>query len=714
MSVALLQQWRNRVRRRRAAIVLASGLPMLVPVLVVLALHSPPAIVLAGLLLIVALLTWQLLRALRPIDTQWVARRFETALPLLEDSTDLLLSPAGELSPLQRLQRERIRARLDALRPPELRPPWPWRRIALGVLAGAVILSALPFWPQAGTHEETAAGSSTTDHAAPATATRITVGTLDVESPAYTGLSSRHETGLETEAVEGSRLRWAIRLDPQPKAAALVFLDGSRLLLAEQGGQWVAERTLSESLLYRIAVESSLPLAEDRLYRLDATVDHAPEIRVIEPDRTLNQVSDGQRVWSLDFEVADDFGLGDARLRLTLAQGSGEQVTVNERSLALTAERGGSARHRRYRHRIAIDRLGMAAGDDLIVRLEIADNRQPKPNIARSAGYILRWPSDLSAPSEGVEGIVQKVLPAYFRSQRQIIIDTEALIGERASLDAEAFLSKSDSIGVDQKILRLRYGQFLGEEFESGRAEAHADEKHVDGQKPDQADALAGDHNHEDGNQPTAGFGRADDILAEYGHTHDHAEAATLLDPETKKILKSALAEMWQAELHLRQGAPAKALPYENRALGFIKQVQQSTRIYLARVGLELPPVDESRRLSGERAGLRDPRGVLVAARVEEQPLIDAYKALQAGDVPEFEALEGWLRERGKRLPDALGLIAAADALRREPACTSCRRQLLDRLWAALPTPATGSRLRAEPDALGRRYLGLLDGEAQP
>ncbi|SFN65996.1 DUF4175 family protein [Dokdonella immobilis] len=714
MSVALLQQWRNRVRRRRAAIVLASGLPVLVSVLVVLALHSPPAMALVGLLLIVALLTWQLRRALRLIDMQWVARRFETALPLLEDSTDLLLSPAGELSPLQRLQRERIRARLDAVRPPELRPPWPWRRIALGVLVGAVILSALPFWPQAGTNEETAAGSSTTDHAAPATATRITVGTLEVESPAYTGLAPRHETGLETEAVEGSTLRWAIRLDPQPKAAALVFLDGTRLALAEQGGQWVAERTLSESVLYRIAVESPLPLAEDRLYRLDATVDHAPEIRVIEPDRTLNQVSDGQRVWSLDFEVADDFGLGDARLRLTLAQGSGEQVTVNERSLALTAEQGGSARHRRYRHRIAIDRLGMAAGDDLIVRLEIADNRQPKPNIARSAGYILRWPSDLSAPSEGVEGIVQKVLPAYFRSQRQIIIDTEALIGERASLDADAFLSKSDSIGVDQKILRLRYGQFLGEEFESGRAEAHADEKHDDGQEPDQADALAGDHNHEDGKQPTAGFGRADDILAEYGHTHDHAEAATLLDPETKKILKSALAEMWQAELHLRQGAPAKALPYENRALGFIKQVQQSTRIYLARVGLELPPVDESRRLSGERAGLRDPRGVLVAARVEEQPLIDAYKALQAGDVPEFEALEGWLRERGKRLPDALGLIAAADALRREPACTSCRRQLLDRLWAALPTPATGSRLRAEPDALGRRYLGLLDGEAQP
>lgn len=710
----MLRQSRNRVRRRRAAIVLASSLPALVPALLVLALHGPLPMALAGLLLAVVVLAWLLHRALRPIDVQWVARRFETAVPLLEDSTDLLVTRADDESPLQRLQRERIGARLDAMPLPELRPQWPGRRIALGVLVGVAILLLLPFWPQAGNHEQVDSGLPRADLPAPATAILIAGGTLDVEAPPYTGLAPRHEAGFETKAVEGSKLRWTIRFDPQPKAATLVFLDGSRQPLAEQGGQWTAERTLAESVLYRIVPESTLPLAEDRLYRLDASVDHAPEIRVIEPQRTLNQVSDGQRVWPLDFEVDDDFGLGDARLRLTLAQGSGEQVTVSERSLTLGAEQGGSARHRRYRHRIVIDRLGMAAGDDLIVRLEVADNRQPKPNTARSAGYILRWPSDLSAPSEGVEGIVQKVLPAYFRSQRQIIIDTEALIGERASLAADTFLSKSDSIGVDQKILRLRYGQFLGEEFESGRVEARAAEAHDDGHKPDQADALAGEHGHEGASEPAAGFGRADDVLAEYGHTHDHAEAATLLDPETKKILKSALAEMWQAELHLRQGAPAKALPYENRALAFIKQVQQSTRIYLARVGLELPPVDESRRLSGERAGLRDPRGVLAMASAEEQPLIDAYRALQDGGLPEFEAFEAWLRDRGKRLPDALGLIAAADALKREPACAICRRQLLDRLWAALPTPAAGTWQRAEPDPAGRQYLDVLAGEAQP
>ena len=69
---------------------------------------------------------------------------------------------------------------------------------------------------------------------------------------------------------------------------------------------------------------------------------------------------------------------------------------------------------------------------------------------------------------------MQKTLPAYFRSQRQIIIDSEALLAERAALDEAKFLARADAIGVDQKILRLRYGQFLGEESE-GHGGGHGD-----------------------------------------------------------------------------------------------------------------------------------------------------------------------------------------------------------------------------------------------
>ena len=51
-------------------------------------------------------------------------------------------------------------------------------------------------------------------------------------------------------------------------------------------------------------------------------------------------------------------------------------------------------------------------------------------------------------------------------------------------------------------------------------------------------------------------------------------------------------------------GKPREALPHEYRALRLIKQVQQASRIYLARVGLEQAPVDMARRLNGKREGI--------------------------------------------------------------------------------------------------------------
>ena len=94
-------------------------------------------------------------------------------------------------------------------------------------------------------------------------------------------------------------------------------------------------------------------------------------------------------------------------------------------------------------------------GDDVIVRLAVSDNRQPQANTTRSASFILRWPPESASDSVGMEGIVERTMPAYFRSQRQIIIDTENLIAEQPKLDADAVLARSDGIGVDQKILRL-------------------------------------------------------------------------------------------------------------------------------------------------------------------------------------------------------------------------------------------------------------------
>lgn len=717
MNGPVLNRLLRGMRWRRALIVLASCLPMITALWFVLGNYLPVPVVGAMIAGVFALVAGWLRHALVKLDASHAVRRLDASMPTLDDSSDLLLGVDASLSPLEQLQRQRVLERLALSALPDLRERWPWTRLALIVVVSACFASVSMI--RQGVDTQTTV-ESTAEVAGEqvATATSLKSIRLEIEPPAYTGLSSRIESSLDVEAAQDSILRWKLDFEPEPESANLHFHDGSTIELHREGDVWIAEIPLSQSILYRVVVSGAPPLEDDRLHRLDAVLDTPPVIHVVAPDKTLNQVEPGQQSWALDFEVSDDYGIGDATLGLTLAQGSGEQVTVSERSERLTAEKSGSARQKRFRRTLSLGSTGIAAGDDLIVQLSVRDLRRPTANLARSASYILRWPAEMASESEGVEGIVQKVLPAYFRSQRQIIIDTEALVAERAQLDADGFLARSDTIGVDQKILRLRYGQFLGEEFESGGGsgpERH--EEDDDGHKDEatQLDALPEGHSHDDGHDHgRAGFGIADDVLAEYGHTHDHAEAATLLDPETKKILKSALAEMWQAEMHLRMGEPAKALPFENRALGFIKQVQQASRIYLARVGLELPPVDESRRLSGKRDELRDPKGMLIPAAVDDAMLEETYAALSNGQAVDLAAFETWVRAHEASLGNALDLIAALDVLQREPACDECREALLDAVWPLLPIPPAATPLRVRPDDIGKKYLDGLDVEAQP
>jgi hypothetical protein len=554
----------------------------------------------------------------------------------------------------------------------------------------------------------------------PATATRIDRIRLDVAPPHYTRLPSRHESSLETHVAEGSRGAWRLRFAPDPNAASLVFHDGSRVELVRDGEDWAGERALAASTLYRIALDGAPPLEDDRLQRLDVVADRAPDVRVIEPEKSLTLLADGQRTWDLAFEAIDDYGIAAASLTITLAQGTGENIAFREETLALTGEDLDAAnpgRRERYRHTLDLAALGIARGDDVIVRLAVGDNREPEPNTTKSASFILRWPPESSSDSIGMEGLVQKTMPAYFRSQRQIIIDTENLIAEQPTLGDDALLARSDGIGVDQKILRLRYGQFLGEESETRSngvppgKDGKVEKNEADSGRADALTRREEEHEHGLG---TGKFGDAGTVTAEYGHTHDVAEAATLLDPETKAILKSALDAMWNAELHLRQGRPSEALPHENAALAYIKEVQQSSRIYLARVGLELPAIDESRRLSGDRKGASDRESPLAPAEIADSVALAAWKALDARATPDFEALERLGRTHQSASSDSLALLAAIDRVRRDTACDDCRRQLRELLWPLLPRPAAGIDARIAPDAPGRAYLETLhaSGEA--
>jgi hypothetical protein len=697
-------------RRRRLATALGFGVPAVVAIVVITARAWPGSSALAVGVLACAGLATGAFVALRGLDRDWVARRLDATWPDMEDSAALLARTAHPRSNLAHLQRARLERRLEDARTPDIRPPWPGRALAFVAGGAAIVVAGALLWPASGpgTRERAASNAVAGD----AAVTRLRHARIDISPPAYTAAEARSEALLDVRAPQGSRLRWHLRLDPQPASAALAFHDGTRVALARDGDEWTGEHTLEESVLYRIVAEGAPPLADPRLHRLDAIPDAAPEIRVTEPDRSLTLLDADARYQDFRIEVGDDHAVGDVRLSVTLAQGSGEAIRFSERSIELSAEDGGDARRKRYLERLDLGALGIGSGDDAIVRVIARDRREPEPNVARSAAFLLRWPAPPSEDSAAMEGIVQDTMPAYFRSQRQIILDSEALVAERATLDERAFLSRSDALGVDQKILRLRYGQFLGEEFETRGAPASAvhDEGHPLPGAPAPANATPPpDHDAEPALPATGGFGSAEGILAEYGHSHDHAEAATLLDEPTKAILRTALDNMWQAEGALRLGQPEAALPYEYRALAAIKQVQQSTRIYLARVGLELPTVDEQRRLSGDREGLSDRDAVLAASRPDAAIVAEVWSRLDGVAAPDWDAFTAWLGASGTRVADRLGIIAAIDEVRRNPACATCRESLRRLLWPLLPTPATAIELRERPDAVGRAYLDAID-----
>src|SRR5690606_20592372 len=114
--------------------------------------------------------------------------------------------------------------------------------------------------------------------------------------------------------------------------------------------------------------------------------------------------------------------------------------------------------------------------------------RFPEPNFSRSDTYFINYVDSTGVDEQELIGMAIHVMPEYFRSQRQIIIDTENLIATKKSKSEKEFNSTSNEIGSDQKLLRIRYGQYLGEENSDANAGSEA------------VDFLAGhdhDHSHE-------------------------------------------------------------------------------------------------------------------------------------------------------------------------------------------------------------------------
>ncbi|QOW22907.1 hypothetical protein [Novilysobacter avium] len=692
-------------------------------------------LVLAAIALVALWHAWQVGRA---FDERWLARTLNARRRDMEDSADLLFPHRPATNPLEHLQQQRLRQRVQDGPQIDLRAEWRHRRLLLWGALAAALAGAVVFYPEP-QQDASTASTPGPERASPDRPAQLTGVSIDIQPPAYTGVAATNIDTLAATVPEGSVLQWTLRFAPMPRQVELVFHDGERLALEREGDAWVGRRRIDRPAVYHLQLEHPLPAAQAGENRIDVILDKPPELRVLKPLQTLTMAASGQSQWALEFEASDDYGLSpSAELSITRTVGSGENITTRQQTITLRGR--GGPKQMRYAHQIALAPLGMVAGEDLIVRLSVSDRRTPSPHTVVSPSYILRWPAPPVVESADLDGQVKRVMPAYFRSQRQIIIDAEALLKEKPRLAADRYLERSDRIGVDQRLLRLRYGQFLGEETggtpqllpANDAQDVHqtdlpievASEAPAPAPAPDPAHVAedADGHDHAGGIQRQPTFGEEAAVLEQFGHTHDHAEAATLLDPATRELLRSALNEMWQSELKLRQSEPDRALPFAHRALELIKQVQEAERIYLPRVGSQVPPIDPGRRLSGDRSGIVSRRDPLHPATAPDPTAVDAWRALSptpgaAGpdlDLDlDLDELARWVDSQDVADADPLQLAAAIAEVRRDPACRKCRARLRGALWPLVTRPPAAASERSAAGESGDAYLDALQREGR-
>ncbi len=614
----------------------------------------------------------------RRIRARDIAEHLDRVVPELEESGTLLLAEPGSLAPLAELQRARIAERWTRL---DIPAALPHRELRRGLMAGAALALlglVLYRWLPAPVGPGQAA-------AVAESGASLSIAALDAEvtPPAYTHTSRFGLRGQDGEVPEGSELRWLAEVRGPATAVWLAGSAGDSVPFEHEGGiRWRATLRATRSALWRLrAIGADTLRAESADLRLAVRPDRPPAITVLKPEERTQFAPNAIAPLPVEALATDDYGIDSTAIAVTIASGRGEAVRFRRLRLPFTSRTSEPGRGLHLRATLDLPGLHLGPGDELYFVAEATDSRRPVPNRSRSGTIFITIADTATAPTADLAKMAMGVQPEYFRSERQIIIDTEKLLADQSRISVAEFRQRANDLGIDQGLLRLRYGQFLGEEFE----------------------------------EESSDIGKV--------HEHDSAENATLLGQGVKDLLRAALSAMWQAELQLRIAEPRAALPFEHRALEMIKQVQQEARVYVQRVGFDPPPIEVAKlRLTGKLEGLAGQARSSTSAPHDSLPAIrEALRLLGGVTVAPIE-LRGALERAGNEVaalavadPVYLGAVRdlrrLIDALASGKGCDDCRAAVERGLYAALPPaaplPAHEARARS---AVAARFRALLGG----
>ncbi|WP_245233043.1 DUF4175 family protein [Maribacter forsetii] len=545
-------------------------------------------------------------------------------------STGLLLQPEDSLSNLAKLQRykvsEELSKRLGAIHPPnKLKQAV---LVTLGLVLLGIMVQKLDLFKSVesvlrnATNETQIQFIATDSNSEKSIIPKISSQDISVTYPSYTRKGTIAVSDPNIKTIAGATVQWLLEFDNPVQE---VYLDRMGELIPLQKGEkgYRIKQVLSASGFYsfKFKNEDNIEFTSD-LFSLEAIPDNPPEIEILGLEQyTYFDFSD-KKVVQLQSAITDDYGIDEAYIIATVSKGSGESVKFREEKLNFKETISKGTKSIRATKTLDLNALKMEMGDELYFYIEAFDEKQPKRNVSRSETYFAVI-KDTVGEQYGVEGTLGvDQMPDYFRSQRQLIIDTEKLIKDKPNITSKEFKSRSNELGFDQKALRLKYGQFMGDESEMEEApeEIESDEE---GEDHDHAEGEEHDHGEEDENilkdfmhdhdgdnehnlveqhdhEHEGDTEEPEDPLHDYLHNHDDPEESTLFEESLKTKLRKALSIMWDAELHLRLYEPEKSLPFQYDALKYIQEIKNSARIYVHRIGFDPPPIKEDSRLTGK------------------------------------------------------------------------------------------------------------------
>jgi hypothetical protein len=506
---------------------------------------------------------------------QKIAAFLNKEYPQLQESSQLLLLPTAQLNPLQLIAVSKTDAVLTGLKISHR----PFAKRLIMAFVSLMVATAFIWALGKIFHVERIFYGP--NHAvaecgpAPAIAEKvlpqISSVIVSITPPVYTGRPKREQDRFNLSAEDGAAVSWHIKTNVAIKKAYLLFNSKEHIALKAGTGNtaWQVSKIITTAGFYQVSIDGKL----SDLYYVQVVKDNAPVIHIKTPKQyTYIDVGEAPKV-NITANLNDDYGISDAIIMATVAKGKGEGVKFKDYKLNFLQGFGGHNAQYDVQKLVQLPALNVEPGDELYFYIQAQDTHK---QVSRTDVFTVTVQD--TAELLSMNGIINgaNLKPEFFRSERQIIIDAEQLLKEKDTISTEKFNNRSNNLGIDQKLLRLRYGKFLGEEGE---------------------DAIGAP-----GNDPAdpADFSNAAKILKEYTDDHDNAEDAGFFEPAVKAQLKATLTEMWKAELQLRLYKPQAALPFAYKALRLLKDLQQKSRAFVAKTAYNPPPFKLEKRLSGE------------------------------------------------------------------------------------------------------------------